>query len=200
MTSFNKAGVSLMGISDTAERIGFRTRGVKIKAEQLGKAPLPAIIHWDRNHFVVLTEMKKKVAKIADPSKGIISYKTSEFLKHWKTGENDRGDAIGIALLLEPTSVFYSSDGQKEQKLTWSFVTTYLQTARWQITQVFAALITTSLLSLLIPFLTQSVVDIGINTQNLQYVSNIVGFLDQNNALTAFLFRHSPHWRHVTKN
>lgn len=174
MTSFNKAGVSLMGISDTAERIGFRTRGVKIKAEQLDKAPLPAILHWDRNHFVVLTEMKKKEAKIADPSKGIISYKTSEFLKHWKTGENDRGDAIGIALLLEPTPVFYSSDGQKEQKLTWSFVTTYLQTARWQIVQVFAALITTSLLSLLIPFLTQSVVDIGINTQNLQYVTIVL--------------------------
>ncbi|MCF3110620.1 peptidase domain-containing ABC transporter [Niabella sp. CC-SYL272] len=170
MAGFSKAGVSLLGISDTAEKIGFRTRGAKLSLKQLTEAALPAILHWDQHHFVVLTEIRRKKVKIADPSKGLLSYTTTDFLNHWASSSDEQDNAIGIALLLEPTPAFYENEGEKEKKLNWSLVSKYLQSARWQIVQVFIALLITSLLSLVFPFLTQSVVDTGINTQNLQFI------------------------------
>lgn len=170
MAGFNKAGVSLLGISDTAEKIGFRTRGVKISLEQLEEAPLPAVLHWDQNHFVVLYKLGKRSVKMADPGKGIINYTIAEFKKHWLSSQNDEDGKMGIALLLEPTPGFYELDSEKENKLSWGLVMQYLRSAKWQLVQVFAALIITSVLSLIFPFLTQGIVDTGINTQNLQYV------------------------------
>jgi len=170
IAGFSKAGVSLLGISDTAEKLGFRTRGVKLTIQQLDEAPHPCILHWNQNHFVTLVKLNKKEVKVADPGKGIIKYRTDEFLKHWASSKNEEGKSIGVALLLEPTPTFYKAEGQKEKKLNWGLVIQYLRNAKWQFLQVFAALIITSLLSLVFPFLTQSIVDTGINTQNLHYV------------------------------
>src|SRR5665213_2573651 len=184
IAGYNKQGVSLLGISDTAEKIGFRTRGVKLIFEQLKVAQLPCILHWNQNHFVVLLPLSgRKVSrrmrfKIADPAKGIIIYTKEEFLSHWISssspllpGEKGPGDeAVGIALLLEPTPAFYNEEGEKEHKLSWKLVLQYLAQSKWQITQVFAALIVTSLIQLIFPFLTQSIVDTGIDAQNLQFV------------------------------
>lgn len=103
---FNKQGVSLLGISDTAEKIGFRTRGVKLTLEQLHEAPHPCVLHWDQNHFVVLVKLTRKEVKIADPGKGIITYRINEFLKYWASSKNEEGTDTGVALLLEPTPVF----------------------------------------------------------------------------------------------
>lgn len=167
---FSKAGVSLLGISQTAEQIGFRTRGVKLTYVQLKEAPLPCILHWNQNHFVVLISTVKNKIKIADPAKGIITYTKEEFLNHWLSSENENNESTGIALLLEPTPAFYNEEGEKEQKLSWKLVMQYLMQSKWQITQVFAALIVTSLIQLIFPFLTQSIVDTGINAQNLQFV------------------------------
>ena len=150
MAGFSKQGVSLLGISDTAEKIGFRTRGVKLTFKQLEEAPHPAILHWNQNHFVVLVSLSKSLAKIADPGKGIIKYTVNEFLKHWARSKNEEGANTGIALLLEPTPVFYEAEGQKENKLSWGLVMQYLRTAKWQLMQVFTALIITSLLSLVV--------------------------------------------------
>ena len=170
MAGFSKAGVSLLGISDTAEKIGFRTRGVKIEPKQLKDIPLPAILHWDHNHFVVLISIRNRAVVIADPAKGVISYTSAEFQKHWVSSKRENGNDIGIALLLEPTPLFYKSESEKEQKLSWAVVSKYLFAAKWQLVQIFTAFIITSLLTLIVPFLTQSVVDVGINAQNLQYV------------------------------
>ena len=167
---FSKAGVSLLGISETAEKIGFRSRGVILTVEQLQQAQLPCILHWHQNHFVVLISISKNKIKIADPGKGIISYTKDEFLSHWVSSESENEEQTGIALLLEPTPSFYEEEGEKEHKLSWKLVLQYLAQSKWQITQVFVALIIASLLQLIFPFLTQSIVDTGINGQNLQYV------------------------------
>ena len=167
---FSKEGVSLLGISEAAETIGFRTRGVKISFEQLEEAPLPCISHWDQNHFVVLLSLSRRKVRLADPAKGVITYTKEEFLNHWLSSENENNEPTGIALLLEPTPNFYNEEGEKEQKLSWKLVLQYLAQSKWQITQVFAALIVTSLIQLIFPFLTQSIVDTGINAQNLQFV------------------------------
>jgi ATP-binding cassette, subfamily B, bacterial len=167
---FSKEGVSLLGISETAEKIGFRSRGVKLTIEQLKEASLPCILHWNQNHFVVLLSIAKNKVSIADPGKGILTYTINEFSSHWISSESQDNEPTGIALLIEPTPSFYEQEGEKEHKLSWKLVLQYLAQSRWQITQVFIALIITSLIQLIIPFLTQSMVDTGINVQNLQYV------------------------------
>lgn len=171
---FGKTGVSLLGISETAEKIGFRTRGVQINFEKLLLAPLPAILHWNQNHFVVLISLNKKKAEVADPDKGIITYKISDFKNYWLSNENDDFGRVGTALLVEPSASFYEAEGEKEHKLSWSRVTSYLRQSKYQLTQVFISLIITSSLQLILPFLTQSMVDTGINTRNMQYITIVL--------------------------
>jgi ATP-binding cassette subfamily B protein len=179
MTGFSKAGVSMLGISEAAERIGFKTRGVKLTYEVLIEdAPLPCILHWSQDHFVVLLPPSKwkrrNELKIADPGQGIISIPLESFKKHWISSVNDNDQPVGAALFLEPTVRFYESEGEEEKKVSWRLVLQYLKHSRWAIFQVFIALLITSLLQLIFPYLTQSIVDIGINTQNLQYITIVL--------------------------
>lgn len=171
---YSKAGVSLLGISETAEKIGFRTRGVTLTLEQLQEAPIPCILHWNQNHFVVLLSLPGRRGQIADPAKGILTYSIDEFKSHWISSESEDNEPTGIALLLEPTPAFYNEEGEKERKLNWNLVFQYLKQSKWQIGQVFTALIFASLIQLIFPFLTQSIVDTGINAQNLQYVTIVL--------------------------
>jgi ATP-binding cassette, subfamily B, bacterial len=170
MAGFSKDGVSLLGISDTAEKIGFRTRGVKITFEQLKDVPRPCILHWDQNHFVVLVKITRRVVHIADPAVGIITLGRDKFLNHWASSQSKGLQDTGVVLILEPTPAFYEQESQRENKLSWNLALQYLRNAKGQIVRVFTALIITSLISLILPFLTQSIVDTGINTQNLQFV------------------------------
>jgi len=172
---YSKEGVSLLGVSEAAEKIGFHTRGVQLTFEQLEDAQFPCILHWDQNHFVVMLRyLKRGKVLIADPAKNIISYTRAEFLTHWASKVLDNNEAAGTALLLEPTAGFYDEPGEKEHKLHWSVVLQYLRHSRWQIAQVFMALLIVSFLQLLFPFLTQSIVDTGINTQNLQFITIVL--------------------------
>lgn len=173
-SGFNKSGVSLLGISETAEELGFRTRGVKISFQQLQQVATPCILHWNQNHFVVLVSAGKNKIRIADPGKGIITYTRQEFFAHWIASKNEDGDDTGIALLLEPTPLFFQREGNKEHKLSWRIVLQYLVTSKWHVAQVFIAFFITSLLQLIFPFLTQSVVDNGINLQNLNFVTVVL--------------------------
>lgn len=176
IAGYSKEGVSLLGISDAAESIGFRTRGVQVSvAELLQDAPLPCILHWNQNHFVVLPRQKnKKKIRVADPAKGIINFTKEEFLQQWAGTYNDSGERMGTALLLEPTAKFYEQSDEAENKLAWGTIFQYLKNSKWQLTQVFIALLTVSGFQLIAPFLTQSIVDTGINTQNLQYITIIL--------------------------
>ena len=171
---FGKSGVSMLGISETAEKIGFRTRGVQINYEKLRTAASPAILHWNQNHFVVLVDAGRKATKIADPAKGLITYKKHEFLKNWVSNTSENGDDVGTALLMEPSPAFYENKGEKENRLNWSVVTQYLKQSRWAISQVFISLLMGSVLQLILPFLTQSMVDTGINTRNMQYIAIVL--------------------------
>lgn len=179
LAGFNKNGVSLLGISEAAENIGFRTRGVVLNFFQLTQeASLPCILHWDQNHFVVLLPVSKKLRrgtiKVADPAKGIISYSQKEFLEHWISNKDSNGEDIGTALLLEPSATFYEQTDERNRKISWGILFQYLKQSKWQLSQVFIALIITSLFQLVFPFLTQSIVDTGINTQNMQFITIVL--------------------------
>ncbi|SEM79689.1 bacteriocin-processing peptidase. Cysteine peptidase. MEROPS family C39 [Mucilaginibacter gossypiicola] len=171
---FNKSGVTLLGISETAEKMGFRTRGVQINFTKLLTAPLPAILHWNQNHFVVLVSLTEKKAMIADPARSIITYNTEEFKKFWFSTQTHESGQVGTALLLEPGMAFFDSEGEKEHKLSWEIISGYLRQSKFQLVQVFISLLVTSILQLILPFLTQSIVDTGINTRNMQYITIVL--------------------------
>ncbi len=171
---FNRAGVSMLGISETAEQIGFRTRSAQINFEKLLLAPVPAVLHWNRNHFVVLVDLTKRKAVVADPGRGLITYTKKEFLRYWISNKDEEFGEVGTVLLLEPTPAFYEEEGEKEHKLKWSIIAQYLKLSKRQLFLVFISLIVTSAIQLLLPFLTKSMVDVGINTHNLQFITIVL--------------------------
>ena len=173
-SGFNKEGVSLLGISEAAEKIGFKTRGVQINYEKLLQVNLPAIIHWRQNHFVVLISLTNKKAKIADPSKGVLSCDKEIFLKNWTSLNTKDTGPRGIVLLIQPSAEFYKFDGEKEGKLHWGIILNYLKQSKYQLFLVFISLLITSIFQFIFPLLTQSMVDYGIDTRNLQYITIVL--------------------------
>lgn len=170
LSNYSKDGVSLLGISDAAESLGFKTLGTKISFAQLiNEATLPCIVHWDQNHFVVVTpNSKTKKVEVADPANSLLQYTVNDFLKKWGVEQN--GETLGIALLLEPTQKFNNIESEKETKLGFGILFGYLFQHKKLLFQLLLGLIVGSLLQLIFPFLTQSIVDVGINTNNLQYI------------------------------
>jgi ATP-binding cassette subfamily B protein len=186
-SDLNKSGVSFLGLAEAAEKKGFRTRGVRLTFEQLTDgARLPCILHWDLHHFVVLTPPRSVRGRlfprlfgnhtlyIADPATSLLALTKKEFLHHWNSNLVKGGEPSGFALLLEPSPKFYDQHSDREQKLNWSIVLQYLRTSHWQIAQVIIALLIASILQLILPFLTQSVVDNGISTRNVPFVTVIL--------------------------
>ncbi len=173
-TQVNMSGVSLFGISETAEKYGFRTISAKLSFEQLlGDIPLPCILHWDQNHYVVLTpSIKSNKITVADPAKGLVTYTKKEFLQHW-ISTNEGGIDYGVVLLLAPTPAFYTDNDDdlvelKAKRL--STVSKYLYPYKKLVFQLVVGLLLGSLLQLIAPFLTQSIVDMGVSTGNLHFV------------------------------
>ena len=176
----NRAGVSMLSISDAGEDIGFRTLGVKLTFERLcEEVNLPCIIHWNQNHFAVVYDIKKKrdgqyKIYIADPASELLVYKKEAFLKCWLSiSDNDRynNPNKGTVLLLEPTPKFYDDDNDvKSGKLHIGHLLKYLTPYKRYILQIFLGMFTGSLISLIFPFLTQSMVDSGIGNNDLNIV------------------------------
>ena len=169
ISGINREGVSLLGISEAAEKIGFRTTGSRVTLSQLAQIDLPAILHWNQNHFVVLYKIKKGIYYIADPGKGLIEFTEREFAQRWISAYNDN-ESQGIVLMLSPTPDLYAQEGDKNDGLNWSYLLRYLYQYKQLVIQLFVGLGVGSLLQLIVPFLTQSVVDIGINTRNLNFI------------------------------
>jgi ATP-binding cassette, subfamily B, bacterial len=167
-----KEGVNMLGIAQAAEKVGFRTLGVKVNLFKLKKeAPLPCIIHWGQNHFVVVYKISKKQVFVADPARGLLKYTFQEFESQWATTVID-GERTGVALLLEPTAAFYENDTFAEKNKEKSFGALYQYFFKYKslIVQLGLGLLVGSMIQLTMPFLTQSVVDTGIQTRNLNFI------------------------------
>jgi ATP-binding cassette subfamily B protein len=167
LCEINREGVSLLGMSDAAEKIGFRTLGVKLTPQQLKDAELPCILYWRQTHFVVLYKIQNRKYYLADPASGLVTLPEADFARNWL---GDKEKLEGIALLLAPTPQFYEQDDDKGTEVRWSFMFRYLVTYRKLVFQLLLGLGIGSLLQLITPFLTQSIVDIGINTRNLNFI------------------------------
>ncbi len=234
-SQIGKEGVSLLGISEAAEAIGFKTMGVKIPFEKLAaEAPLPCIVYWDQNHFVVVYDIKganggwmsrikggrkvptferidgnvqpqpfidsfqvdeneiiippaipvtpelpKRITRkgtvfIADPGKGLVIYSAEEFCQHWLSSQT-YGTEEGVVLLLEPTPAFFEQDDEPQTAYNFERVFSYLWQYKRLLVQLALGLAVGSGLQLLFPFLTQSVIDVGVNTQNVSFVYLVLG-------------------------
>lgn len=163
-----REGVSLLGISDAAEAIGFKTLSVQIPFERLDEMPLPCIAHWNQRHFIVIYDIDKKGnLHVADPAHGLTVFTPDEFKKGWCS----IGDQ-GVLLLMETTPAFYQTADERKSKdgLKIGFFMQYLKPYRRFIVQLLIGMLVGSLLQLATPFLTQSLVDFGINTHNLNFV------------------------------
>ncbi len=143
--------------------------GSRLTVDQLAELELPAILHWNQNHFVVLYKIKKGTYYIADPGSGLIEFTLAELKQRWISTQNEDSN-FGIALILSPTPELYAQEGDKTEALNWGYLLRYLYRYKQLVIQLFVGLGVGSLLQLIIPFLTQSVVDIGINTRNLNFI------------------------------
>ncbi len=165
-----REGVSLLGISDAAESIGMRSMGVKITFDQLKKeAPLPCIVHWGQQHFVVVYKISKGKVWVADPAFGRLEYSEKEFCDKW-ISTVEGGQEKGICLLLQPSPDFYNESDEKSNRTGFRFVLNYLKPYRKLVIQLLLGFLLGSLIQLVLPFLTQSVVDIGINNQDIGFI------------------------------
>lgn len=172
LSETTREGSNLLFLSDAAEKIGFRTLGVKLNLERLEEAPLPCILHWNKEHYVVLYDIKKGNYFISDPGFGLIEYNQQDFIKFWIGNNADETTQEGIALLLEPTPKFHQSEFDKEDKkgLGFGMLSQYVLRYKSFLIQLSIGLMASSLLQLIFPFLTQSIVDVGIQNQNLNFI------------------------------
>ncbi|MBQ0061829.1 MAG: peptidase domain-containing ABC transporter, partial [Bacteroidales bacterium] len=164
-------GVSLKGLTDAAKTLGLQTASVRLTLEQLTQIERPCILHWNQNHFVVLYKVNKaRKYYIADPGKGLLSYSREEFEKNWICITMDQ-ELQGIAMLLEPTASFYEHpDEAMAPRQTFSFLWKYIAHCRKAFIKVILCLLAGSALQLLLPFLTQSIVDVGIESKDVGFI------------------------------
>lgn len=176
----SREGVSMLGISDAAEFVGFRTLGVLVTFEQLAEeALLPCILHWNQNHFVVCYRITKgKKGKyniyISDPASQRLCYTKDEFLRCWASNWQGR-ESRGTALLLEPGIDFGKiADEVSVDKRGLSSFLSYFLPYRGQLVQLLLCMLTGSLIQLLFPFLTQAMVDWGIGERSLDIITLVL--------------------------
>ncbi|MES2544549.1 MAG: peptidase domain-containing ABC transporter [Bacteroidota bacterium] len=172
LSETTREGSSLLSMSDAAEKIGFRTLGVKLSLNKISEVPLPCILHWNNEHFVVLYKIKKDNYFISDPAFGLLQYTQHDFLKFWIGNNADKITNEGIALLLETTPKFFQSefDNKDKKSFGFGFLSHYVWRYKSFLAQLSIGLLASSLLQLIFPFLTQSIVDVGIQNQDINFI------------------------------
>lgn len=172
-----KTGVSLLGISEAAEVIGFRTKALKLTASQLSRnISFPCILHWNQNHFVVLYKVRKEGFYIGDPAVGVSRLSRAQFLSCWISDVHE-GEGEGVALALSPSPGFYNSETEdgdlvkgQQDRMSFKSIFYYLFPYKRLVIQLLLGLGASALLQLVVPFLARSIVDVGINTVNIHFI------------------------------
>lgn len=173
-----RTGVNLLGISEAAESIGLRTTGIRTTIDNLKQqSKLPCILHWNQMHFVVLYRIEKSKGKvffhIADPAYGLLKYEEDELKKCW-ISTRQGGVEKGIAMLIETTPQFYETEPIHYDKLSLWYLLRYVRPYKKMIIQLFLGILGGSVLQLIFPFLTQTIVDQGIGHRNMNFIELIL--------------------------
>ena len=165
-------GISLKAIADGANKLGLNSRTGLISADYLCENDMPCILHWDQKHFVILYKISKsrKYFYIADPGRGLVKCTQQEFYHHWISTKSN-GEEKGIVMFLNPTDKFGEIQSQElVEKRSFSFLFCYITKYRKYFIQIILGLLLGCVLQLVMPFLTQSIVDIGITHKNINFV------------------------------
>jgi len=163
----SKDGVSFKGLADLSDTLGLSCVSGKVSLQELKECPLPAVIHWNQNHFVVLYKIKNNKIYIADPAKGKLIYHEDEFNRHFISLTSDNKDK-GLAMFIEPTELFGKiQEGSTNNERNFKFLSKYIFKHRQYFIQIIVGMIFACCMQLIFPFLTQSIVDIGIHTKNI---------------------------------
>ncbi len=172
----SREGVSMLGIAKAAEAIGLQTMGVSLTWERLrNEAPLPVIVHWKQNHFVVVYKIKRDRVYVADPGFGHTVYSKEEFLRGWISTRKD-GEAKGSALLLQPTPDFLNQEDEPVKKTGFRYLLRFLTPYKRYVTHLLLGLVLGSIIQFLLPFLFQSIVDFGITNQDMPFIYLVLIF------------------------
>jgi ATP-binding cassette subfamily B protein len=165
-----REGVSFLGLSEAADSLGFRTIGVKVPFDKLIESvPLPCIVHWRQRHFIVVYRIKDGKVYAADPAQGLVKFTTEEFLSNWASTLSDRKPA-GLVLIIEPTPALFSKEDEPDKSHGFRFLIKYFRLYDKYLYQLVLGLILGSFIQLIIPFLTQSVIDIGLNNNDIGFI------------------------------
>jgi len=165
-----REGVSFLGLSEAADSLGFRTIGVKIPFEMLNEnVPLPCIVHWRQKHFIVVYKIRNDIIWVADPAVGLVKYTREEFVRSWASTITD-GKPAGLVLIIEPTPAFFENENEREKANGFKFLFKYFHLYRKYFLQLVLGLLLGSCIQLIIPFLTQSIIDIGLNNNDIGFI------------------------------
>lgn len=173
-TFVSREGTSFLGLKQAAESLGMEAYALKLDREALCKLiKNPCIVHWNKNHFIVVYRIKQNCLTqrtkvyVADPAQGLLAYEEADFLSGWLINQTEKK---GFVLAMEPTGRFYQQVEEKEIRLTFRYLLGYMKPFRTPIVQFFLAMLVGSLISLVFPFLTQKMVDKGINGADLNLI------------------------------
>ncbi|MBU0487835.1 MAG: peptidase domain-containing ABC transporter [Bacteroidetes bacterium] len=176
-SGITRNGSSLLGISKAAQNIGFQTSGLRISFERLKNAPIfPLIVHWQGKHFVVVEGISRYYVSIADPALGRVRYSHDEFVANWAAPGND-AEYKGICLQLEPTPDFFTQDdtvGKKAKKSAVAFLFSFVSTWRKLLVPLIPGVLVISMIGILFPLLTRSIIDYGISTHDTGFITIVL--------------------------
>lgn len=164
-----KSGVSLLGLSNCAKMIGLDSISYRASIQDLKNISVPCILHWNRNHFVILYKIDNDIFYIADPSKGIIKYDIHSFKEYWLSSRVN-GQDKGVVMVLTPSETFGECIESEGKKTSFKFLFRYMSKYKKYFIQIFIGLIIGCVLQLIMPFLTQSIVDIGIKNKDINFI------------------------------
>lgn len=175
LTQMGKQGVSLLGISDAAEEIGFQSLAVQTTIDRLVEdVPMPCIAHWEQEHFVTIYRTTPQYIYVADPGEGLKRMTHAEFMAGWISHEED-DEVLGVLLLLEPTPEFNAGEDGQQRRGGMAHIFSYFSQYRYLLIQLGVGLFVGSLLQLVFPFLVKSLVDVGIGNVDLNFIALILG-------------------------
>ena len=201
ISNLARDGTTLGGLADAAEKIGFSTLALSATYQDLSsQIPLPCIAHWRQRHYVIVYEATATKVVVADPGHELITYTKQDFLKGWIPNKTNAEETEGALLLFETTPLLFNPDlnnREVNKKSFWGFLGRYFRPYRGYGFQVFLGLTIVTALQLVFPFLTQQVVDTGINTRNLNFVylvlaAQLVLFISQSsvNIIRSWILMH----------
>lgn len=171
-----RQGSSIQGLVEGAEEIGLRTLAAKLPFEKLrDEAPLPCIVHWQNDHFVVVTEVTGDTVHVVDPATGRLTFGVDEFIERWSMPSSDSDEldgAVGIAVVVEPGPKFWDRDvgGGYEMKSKFDLIWGYARRHKKEFRQVGYGVLAATAIQLALPYLMQAVVDVGIANRSLNFI------------------------------